>query len=191
MIRTQDLRVLRWPLLLAVALLGLGAAAVWLAHTRFESATRQHQHVRQQHNQANQRLLQARTDEHTVRQTIARYDALARQGLIGPEQRLDWVETLDAARRRHGIDTISYEIQPQRRIDASDTGALPWMESRMRLSLQVRHAEVLLRLLDDLRSVDTAIVLADSCRLTRRADQAGLDGECELRWLTLQADTPT
>lgn len=191
MIRAQDLRVLRWPLLLAVTLTGLGGGAVWLAHTRFDAATRQHEHVRQQHTQANQRLLQARTDEHAVRQTIARYDALARQGLIGPENRLDWVETLDAARRRHGIDTISYEILPQRRIDANDTGALPWMESRMRLSLQVRHAEVLLRLLDDLRRVGTAIVHADSCRLTRRADQAGLDGECDLRWLTLQTDTPT
>ncbi|KAA3651761.1 MAG: hypothetical protein DWQ11_13230 [Proteobacteria bacterium] len=190
MIRAQDLHVLRWPLLLAITLLALGATAVWLAHAQSTAAATQHERIRQQHNQANQRLLQARTDEHAVRQTIDRYDALVRQGLIGPEHRLEWVETLDAARRRHGIDTISYEIQPQRRIEADTPSALPWMESRMRLSLQVRHSEVLLRLLDDLRRVSTAIVRTDSCRLTRRADQAGLDGECELRWLTLQPEAP-
>ncbi|MBT0962680.1 hypothetical protein [Denitromonas iodatirespirans] len=191
MIRTQDLRLLRWPLLLAAILIATGATAVWLAQVRAEAAERAHAGARQHYTAANTRLLQARTDEHTLRDALARYDALARQGVIGPERRLDWVETLDAARRRQGIDTISYEILPQQPVDKDAGERLRWMESRMRLTLQVRHAGVLLGLLDALREVDSALVLPHACRLARRADGAGLDGECELRWLTLQAGAPS
>lgn len=191
MIRRQDLHLLRWPLLLAVALIAFGGAAVWLAQIRADAATRAHEVAQQQYRAANARLQRARTDEHTVRDAIARYDVLARQGLIGPERRLEWVETLDAARRRQGIDSISYEILPQQPLDTPAGQSLQWMESRMRLTLQVRHAGVLLGLLDALHEVDSALVLPQACRMARRTDGAGLDGECELRWLTLHAGAPS
>ncbi len=191
MIRAQDMHLLRWPLLLALALISLGGAALWYAHTQSQLATRAHSIAQQQHNLANRQLLQARTDEDSVRDTLARYDTLARRGLIGPEHRLDWVEMLDATRRQLGIDTISYEIQPQRPLDKDAHGAMSWMESRMRLTLRVRHAGVLLGLLDQLHRVDNALVLPLSCDITRRADSTDLDGACELRWLTLSPASPT
>lgn len=190
MIRAQDVRLLRWPLLMAAFLIAGAAAAVWLAQTRADMADRAHAVAQQQYTAANARLQQARADEDAVRDAIARYDTLARRGLIGPERRLDWVETLDAARRRLGIDTISYEILPQQPVAKDARPALQWMESRMRLTLQVRHAGVLLNLLDALRAVDSALVLPHTCRVARRADGTGLDGECELRWLTLHAGAP-
>lgn len=190
MIRGQDMRLLRWPLLLATALIALGGAAVWYAQSESRLATRAHELAQQRHSLANRQLLQARTDEHSLRDTLARYETLARRGLIGPEHRLDWVEMLDATRRQLGIDVISYEILPQRKLDKDAQGALLWMESRMRLTLRVRHADVLLSLLDQLRRVDTALVLPMSCDLSRRADSTDLDGACELRWLTLLPEVP-
>ena len=63
----------------------------------------------------------------TIRDTIAQFDALRHSGLIGPERRLAWVETLDAARQRLKIDSVSYEILPQRRLDESTTTELAWI----------------------------------------------------------------
>ncbi|MCZ4306467.1 hypothetical protein O4G98_17150 [Zoogloeaceae bacterium G21618-S1] len=190
MIRAQDVRLLRWPLLLAVTLIALGGAALWYAQTAAQLAARAHELAQQQHSLANRQFLQARSDEHSVRDTLARYETLARRGLIGPEHRLDWVEMLDATRRQLGIDVISYEILPQRKLDKDAQGALTWMESRMRLTLRVRHAGVLLGLLDQLHRVDNALVLPLSCDISRRADSTDLDGACEVRWLTLSPESP-
>ncbi|HQU88160.1 MAG TPA: hypothetical protein PLC58_06215, partial [Denitromonas sp.] len=176
--------------LLATALIALGGAALWYAHTASQLAARAHEIAQQQHSLANRHFLQARSDEHSVRDTLARYETLARRGLIGPEHRLDWVEMLDATRRQLGIDVISYDILPQRKLDKDAQGALTWMESRMRLTLRVRHADVLLSLLDQLHRVDNALVLPLSCDISRRADSTDLDGACELRWLTLLPEPP-
>ena len=185
--RALHLRLLRGPLLLAGILITAGVAALWTTHSLGKAATQAHEQATRQYNQATRQVMQARTDEGSLRATVERYEALARTGVVGPEDRLGWLEALDAARTAHDIATIRYEIQPQQAVDDDAPEGLRWMESRMRLELGLRHAEALLHLLDSLRAVNSAVVVPERCTLTRASTHDGLDGRCELRWLTLQA----
>ncbi|MCB1960020.1 MAG: hypothetical protein KDE68_05790 [Rhodocyclaceae bacterium] len=184
------LALLRGPIAAAIALIALGGAAVWYAYADHARAELAHRLASQNAQRAAQALQRARRDETRLRDTIERYAALADKGLIGPERRLDWVEALDAARQRHGVAQISYEILPQRRLDG-DAPAQPleWVESRMRLRMTVKHAEVVLRVLDDLAALPSAIVQPQRCRLARESSASpALSVDCEIRWLSLRPE---
>ena len=185
----ESLTLLRWPIAAAAVLVALGASAVWFAQDRYTRAERDHRQATQAQQRAAQALQRARHDQGALRHAIARYSALAGNGLIGPEHRLSWVEALDAARQRHGVAQISYEILPQRRLNADAAPQpLEWMESRMRLHMTVKHSEVVLRMLDDLRAIPSAIVQPQRCRLTRESATA-LSVDCDVNWLTLRPES--
>ncbi|QID18793.1 hypothetical protein G3580_14890 [Nitrogeniibacter mangrovi] len=184
----QTLRLLRWQLSLALVLVALGATAVFYANARSRDAAAHLEQARADHLRASTALQRARQQEGDVRHAIGMYAELRRAGLIGTEQRLSWVEALDRARRRYGIGEISYEILPQQPLDATaGQSDLTWMESRMRLSMSVRHGQVLIDMLSDLASVHNAIVQPRHCELDRASGElTGLRVRCELRWLTLR-----
>lgn len=185
------LRLLRWQIALAIVLAIVGASGVFFAQRAHDEARSTLERAQRESAQASNRLLQARQQEGDLREAIDKYAQLRETGLIGPEQRLNWVEILDASRQRLRLGPVRYEIQPQHRLDGNGSpGALAWMESRMRLSLEVRHTQVLLDLLDDLQTVSSAIVQPRACRIQRETNAAGLAAECDLRWLTIRQETP-
>ena len=189
----QILALLRWSIVSAVLLASLGAVTVVLAQREYATAVEARQRAAERHAQAMRELQRAQQNEDEVRSAIARYNSLSQSGLIGAEHRLAWVETLDAARLSLGVERISYDILPQRRMNSEGPPqALEWMESRMRLNLRVRHSGVLLGVLDALQAVPSAIVQPERCRVAFAQDAAtGLNAECELRWLTLRTQAPT
>lgn len=185
----QMLAQLRWPIVLAIVLAASGTAALIYARRDSDITQARLQRAQNDNQRSTAELRRAHLQEGEIRDTIAQFDTLRRTGLIGPERRLAWVETLDAARQRLKIDAVSYEILPQRRLDESTTTELAWMESRMRLSMRMRHGGVLLDMLDDLASVRSAIVQPRSCHLRRAsAPNTGIEADCELRWLTLRPE---
>ena len=189
----QFLALLKWPIVGAVLLASLGAVTVVMAQREYAAAVDAHQRAAERHAQAMRELQRAQQNEDAVRSAIARYDSLSQSGLIGAEHRLAWIETLDAARVSLGVERIAYDILPQRRMSSEGSPqALEWMESRMRLNLRVRHAGVLLGVLEALQGVSSAIVRPERCRVAWAEDAAsGLSAECELRWLTLRTEAHT
>jgi len=185
----QMLSLLRWPILLSLVLTAVGTTALVYAKRSSDQAEARLLRAQNDNQRSTAELRRAQLQEGEIRDTVARYESLKHSGLIGPERRLAWVETLDAARQRFRIDSVSYEILPQRRLDDNGGSELAWMESRMRLSMRMRHGGVLLDMLDDLQSVRSAIVQPRICRLRRTSGtQGGIEADCELRWLTLRPE---
>jgi len=183
----QLISTLRWQLLLAGSLTALGAIALYAADANRTVAEAQLRQAEDAQRRASSQLLSARAEEEDVRAAIDEYAQLLAKKLIGPEQRLNWVERLDATRKRLHIDTISYEILPQRRLDNTPQNRLSWMESRMRLNMEVPHAQALLDLIGALMATPSAVVQPWTCDVERLAPEGPpLKAHCELRWLTLQ-----
>lgn len=187
-----DLRHLRGHLLLAGALavaggvLLLGAyQARQEAHLRLGTATRAAQTAQHQ-------LRQAQEDEGTTRETIARFQALQAQGLVGPEQRLEWIERLKGLQQRLALPTLDYEIRPRQLAPGADP--LRLARSTMLLRVEVLHEEDFLAMLADLAQEPTALVYPQRCRLHPSEVRTGripyLTAECELEWLTLAQEQP-
>ena len=123
------------------------------------------------------------------------FAALGRQGLVGPEQRLNWIETLGRAGPALGLARLEYEPGARQALRA-DHGpgrdAYRRYKSELRLSLGLLHEADLLRLFDYLDRHARGHYTVRACRLQRPAGAiriapgaANLTVDCRLEWLTL------
>ena len=92
------------------------------------------------------------------------YKRQQERGIIGPEQRLEWVELLKEIRDKRRLIDLQYEIAPQRLLDGNPTGRYAFHSSAMKLQLRLLHEEDLTRLIGDLRSQAKALIRVRSCR---------------------------
>lgn len=187
--KLDDLSRLRWPLLTAVVLAGAGAQLVWLAESGYESRHQELRRAEDEYQRGHSRMLRAERDEAQIRETIGRFRALEARGVVGPEQRLAWIERLRAAREQLRLPTLDYELHPRRPLDGAAVAAAGYRlsSSAMHLRAELVEEEDLLKLLDELRAEPSAIVRPMWCRMGRdQGGGKGLAAECELEWITVE-----
>ena len=188
-----DLRKLQPGILLVVLAVAVGVAAVYLANQAKADAQKARLVVRTQLQEADGKLKQVRQEETEVKQKSIVFNKLAERGIIGDEQRLDWVELLKEIRDKHRLIDLQYEISPQRMLDKPGDD-FSFFVSAMKVQLKLLHEEDLLRLLDALRSQAKALVRVRSCQVERlpatgddrSGGRAHLLADCEIDWLTLR-----
>jgi hypothetical protein len=197
-----DFRRIRWSLLLALVMVGIGASAVYFAQRATLLQRDAAQAARNRAAEAHNKLARARSEEAELRLTIGRFDALLQNGIIGTEQRLEWVERIKHIRAARGLYDLQYEIAPQRPLEGSvapgASGDFVFMASEMRLQMDLLHEEDLLRFLDDLRVGISAYVRPDRCTITRqpassptgRGSGTQLKADCVVSWITIREREP-
>lgn len=188
----RDLTKLQSGLWLATLMLALGAAACYLSYQIEVKARLARDLVLAQRQESDAKLKQVRNEEIEIKHKSAVFANLQERGVVGPEQRLEWVELLKEIRDHRRLPELQYEIAPQRLLDAKAVTDYAFYASRMRLELRLLHEEDLMRLLADLRSRAPALISVRRCDLARlpatvdeRAGRrAHLTAECEIDWLT-------
>ncbi len=199
----DDLSRLRWPLfLLAVAV--ITATVVFIVSRQMvgqaESAQRR---LLTEQREIQGRIARAKEEEQDIRDRIARYQRLHERGVIGMEERLDWVEQIARIRNARRLIDVQYEIAPQKSIEdailpgGAVAGSHEIMASTMKLRMQLLHENDLLGFLDDLRRSVRAHLLVRECSIERAAGLAGerglpvqLVGECTIDWVTIRERRP-
>ena len=138
------------------------------------------------------KLARARSEEHEIRQKAALFARLEARGVVGEEQRLEWVELLGEIRDRYRLIEVRYEFSPPRarKEDRIQTGSFDLYASAMKLQVRLLHEEDLLRLLDALHEQARALILVRSCDVTRLTNvddamQGELQADCLIDWITL------
>lgn len=185
----DTLRRLGWPLLAALILSLAGGQLVWLAQHQHQASRQILSQVEAAYQQGHGRLQQAIDDEARIRAAIGRFHALTSQGVVGPEQRLEWIERLRGARERLRLPALEYELRPRQPLagGGDSRGGLRLTSSTMRLRATLVTEEDLPRLLAELQAEPSAIVRPDWCRIAAApAAGGGLPAECELAWITVE-----
>ncbi len=142
-------------------------------------------------------LSRARDEEQELKQKIARFNQLKAAGIIGDEQRLDWVEQIRQIKNARKLLDIQYELAPQHALDPTllpgASGSFDFYASTMQLKMQLLHEEDLLNFLNDLRTQTRAFIRVRNCNVERlpagqgeRNSGAQLHAECTLDWITLR-----
>jgi hypothetical protein len=123
------------------------------------------------------------------------FQELERQGIIGRERRLNWIENLSRADENLKLPKLAYSIDTQAPFTAEFPlagGAYALYASKMKLNLGLLHGQDLFNLLSWLDDDAEGLYSVDSCDLVRRLDdpgsprQAHLTSNCELRWYTIK-----
>jgi hypothetical protein len=195
----SDLGRMKWAIAFLIILSACGSGAVWSTLQLQKTGEKAAKEAGAARNDIRAKLARARDEQAELRDKITRFQALKERGLIGPEQRLDWVETIARIKAARRIFRLDYDFAPQRPVDASvlpggpAAGGFDVMSSQMRMQVQFLHEGELLALIDDIRNSVRAMIQLRSCNLERapagagdRNNPAPLKAECTLEWITLR-----
>lgn len=193
----SDIRKIHVSLLAAALMCVSGAAAVLISIERTKTARVAEAAASRDRNEFDGKLKQVRNEENEIKQKSSLFSNLQARGIIGEEQRLDWVELLKDIRDKRRLIDLQYEISPQRALDTNASGGFTFYASAMKLQLKLLHEEDLTRLLDDLRNQAKAMIQVKSCnvsRLPRNSGERGtnpaqLQADCQIDWVTVREAT--
>ena len=181
--------------LLGPALLLLACAVIWSATTVYGSRAT----ATLQAGQQSLASLEAERNELTERREARRrftrlYQDLSVSGVVGPEQRLAWIQATRDAGGELRLPYLRYTTSPQRPFEAAwlvPGLAAPVLVSQMDLQLGLVHELDLFRLLARLREAP-GLLQVESCSLEMlstdtapQADKANLTGSCLLNLYTM------
>lgn len=191
-----DFAKLRGALLLFVILVAAGAATVYFTLEEQKRATLARAKAIDLRSKAETRLRLVSSEEQEIKQKSAQFQQMIDRGIVGIENRLDWVELLRETRDRNRLFEFGYEITPQEKL-ASVPPGYDFNSSLMKIDLPLLHEGDLLHLLDDIQRDARALVIPRECRLTRmpprppgsdqRGPAANLRAACTLQWITVRA----
>jgi hypothetical protein len=197
----EDLQALRIPLIV-LGLTLLAATGVALFSGSLLDTARQTRSQREaQLREAHLRIQNAGEEKERIIRYVGAYQQLARAGLIGEEQRINWLDSLRMANEDARTLGIEYDIGAQKPYSYRtefDTGKLLLQESVMRLRLRLLHEEDLPRFFGSLTRHGGGFFTVDECRVQRvslkeqKAPQveANLAAECDVRWITINPAPP-
>lgn len=148
---------------------------------------------------AQQRSVKALDDSNVLTKLLPRFTALQEAGVIGDEQRLNWVDTIQNLGERLKIGRLDYEINE--RLPYENEGAVDNLShlqvygSRMNVNMQFLHEGDFLTFLQALRHRASGLFHIEACGISRLQAKVSTDGqapnvavECDLLWLTVQYD---
>jgi hypothetical protein len=195
----NDFKQLQWSIAFLVIMTVVGAGSVWTTQQWKKSSEKAFQEATAARRDMQAKLARASEEQQELRDKIARFQALKSKGYIGPEQRLDWIETIARIKAARRIIKLDYEFAPQRPVDAAllpggaSAGGFEIMSSTMQLQLELLHEGELLAFLAELRDTVQALVKVRSCNIERiasgnggRGNLAQLKADCTLEWITLK-----
>jgi len=187
----DDFKHLQAALVIAALLLAIGGGTVAAMFKWTERAKQDNVQAQLAKTEAEGRLARATEEEKEIRLNILQYRALAEKGVIGDENRLDWIERLAAIKTARRLFDIHYEISEQQRLDNSATGA-EIMVSKMNLTVPLLHEDDLLNLLGDMRAAPRGYFQVKKCNIARGAPvdrrvlAPTLSASCELDFYTIR-----
>lgn len=194
----REFGLIRNAVLTAAGCLLLCLAGIAISLWWRNDAEQRMQLVQRTRDAAYSRYAHVDNEKRDIRNFQPRYVDLRSRGLIGAENRLEWVDAIRQVQEQRKLLPLSYEIEPQQTVkleSALDLGDYQLRGSRMRLHMELLHEMDLFDFFDELRQ--HSFFAVQDCSIKRLASAAGVTGgptlgaDCALNWITLaQADKP-
>lgn len=191
---TLDWTLLRPALQKLVVLATL--SGVLFGSTYFYARSAEREQAHQEARLASERRAYYRSRE--ARETLTRFSSQYQywqgRGVIGDEQRLQWIEVLQSAATALKLPEMNYSISPSKTAsDLSEDMPREVLRSRMELSMKLVHERDLLDLTKYLERHTLGLFWVTQCDLTHEnsmpESNKGLRAQCVLEWLTVP-ETP-
>jgi energy-converting hydrogenase Eha subunit C len=201
-IARDDLKRLRIPLAVAIALLALGAACLIASGYYLDEARAARDASRLSRMAARERVSRVAEEERGIRDDLVYYEQMRQRGIVGEQSRLDWIESITRIKNERKLFEIRYNFDAQKPLDYPGLVATPSAEfvvSRLKLDMLLLHEGDLLNFLADLQAGIKAHVSVRSCNVTRiergaapgtTTVQPRLRAECQVDLVSVRALKP-
>lgn len=189
----QLMEMLGRPLIVLLVVLALGGGIVYWTAQRSAEARQAYERERTGLDQIRQRLAQVGEEKRVMERYAPAYRQLLEQGIVGAEQRVNWIDALRSAShavRGFGVD---YQVSGQEGAGFKvNAGGYTTQQSVMKLRLRLLHEGDLLDFLAALNAQHAGLHLLQDCELQRASAgpftarfEPKLLAECKLTWVTL------
>jgi predicted lysophospholipase L1 biosynthesis ABC-type transport system permease subunit len=198
--RQIDWQYLRGGLIVFACLLTVAGALLWgvdTYHRRVDDAFHEQE---REFSSAKRRYEEARRNRAVYQQHLSDYRRYMERGVIGEEQRLSWIEQLQALNEEYKLASLNYEISPQ------EEAELPGLDvpanvqlnvSRMELEAGLLHEGDAVSLWKEFRNQSKGFYAIKECELnSNNLDRQGsrdyrpytayVDMTCLLDWYTIK-----
>jgi hypothetical protein len=146
-------------------------------------------------NKARQQYLSSGHEKETITRYLPIYQSLVKDGFIGEEQRIEWIETLRTIHQNAKLFGIEYDIGEQSRVKPAyleGSSNVHLQRSTMRISLGLLHEGDLLALLKGLQE-NSKNFIVKSCEIQRQNNEINLTNinenmtaKCDVDWFTIR-----
>jgi hypothetical protein len=189
---------MKGPLALLAIVVVAGAGAVYW--TRAEIAKQQRTLAAQENvlKEARNRFQRSGEERDLIVRFLAPYQDLRGRGLIGPEQRINWLDALRASHHQARLYGVEYSVttqSPYPYAQELNAARLGMAQSVMKLSLRLAHEGELMRFLRELERQNAGAFEVNECVLERANAaepplnaQPNVRAECELAWITINPE---
>lgn len=176
----------------AMLALALVSAATMLAVAIGHRSAAEHEWLASQNRQtaARRQLDEAHREKAAIEESIRTLQHWKKRGLIGGEDRLAWVETIQNTARAVSIRDIRFKFEARKPVGKTLPQGMHWHAISMNLSMNGIDELRLLRFLEKIIAQVSAEIVVRQCELKLAAAASGeppsLTGECVLDWLTIE-----
>lgn len=196
----SDLRALQFPLIALTVTVALGVGLPYYSDLKLKDAKRELTQHQLQLSDARTRLQKSGDEKEIIVRHLGAYQYLQRLGLVGDEQRINWLDGLRLTNQQTQLFGVDYQIstqQPYPYASELNPGQLALYQSLMKIRFRLLHEEDLLRFLGTLAKQGAGVFSVNECVLERIdtggsiSFQPNLRADCELAWITMRpATTP-
>ncbi len=192
----EDIEALRVPLIVLAVTIMAAIGVTMVSGAILDSAKRTLAQRETQLREARLRIQNAGEEKEMISSYLASYQQLGKAGLVGEEQRINWLDSLRMANEEARTFGVDYDIGTQKPyVYAAEfnAGQLLLQESVMQLKFRLLHEEDLPRFFSALGRYGGGAFSIDQCTMRRvrvgeldKSLQPNLSAECEVRWLTIR-----
>jgi len=191
----KDLASMRLPVAILIATLVIAGILVKFSSEQQKTAEKQRRAQSTALKEARERYQRSGEEREAILRYLPAYRALQTEGLVGAEQRIEWIEGLRSANKQAGLFGVTYQLEARKPFPLLGQGnpASQFLQqSQMKLSFGLVHEGELMRFLQMLATQQRGTFFIRSCIIDRpaRVDtpaprQPNLNAQCELSWLTI------
>ena len=142
------------------------------------------------------RYLAVDEEERLIKTYLPRFTELFHNGVIGTEQRLNWIEVLRTSGRELRLPALNYQIESQKVYMPEfsvDLGKFNIYRSQMILTMQLLHEGDLFNIIETMNKKARGIYRISSCELTQMdkdiqddPSRGNISAKCDLDWYTIK-----
>jgi len=142
------------------------------------------------------RYLAVDEEEKQINLYYPRFLALYKNGVIGEEQRLNWIEVLRRTGDEIKLPSLNYEIKSQTVFVpqfSAKTGRFQIFHSGMSINANLVHEVDLLRVFEFLNRHAAGVYSVQGCKISRTSEQVDLvavrgniSARCDINWFTIR-----
>ncbi|MFN0314983.1 MAG: hypothetical protein ACKVQA_08100, partial [Burkholderiales bacterium] len=184
----RDLPALIRPIAAVLAALVVSAMLVQFANRSVIEAKQKRDAQERALAEARSRVYKSGEERDLILKFLPAYYQLEKEGIVGAERRLDWLDALRVANTHADLYGVQYEITAQQPLPRGDVLGAPSLDVRhslMKLKFGLLHEEDLSRFLNALLAQGVGAFLVNRCslsqirKLERPLNQPTLQAECE------------